>query len=105
MAVLHPNTEEFNNLIQGGELVVADFFATWCGPCKMLAPIIEELAENNSEDVKIVKIDVDENEELAITYNIQAVPTLIFFKNGEENQRVTGIIPKQNIQQIIDNNK
>ena len=105
MAVLHPNTEEFKELIQGNQLVVVDFFATWCGPCKMLAPIIEELAETNIEGVKIVKIDVDQNEELAISYNIQAVPTLIFFKNGEEIQRVTGIIPQQNIQQIIDNNK
>ena len=75
------NLEEFNATIKEGTVLV-DFFATWCGPCKMLSPVLEEVSEENN-NVTIVKVDVDEAGALAAQYGIQAVPTLILFKNGE----------------------
>ena len=75
------NKDEFDSAIKEG-LVLVDFFATWCGPCKMLSPVLEEVSEENS-NVTIVKVDVDEAGALAAQYGIQAVPTLILFKNGE----------------------
>ena len=74
------NRDEFNELIKEGTVLV-DFFATWCGPCKMLSPVLEELSEES--DVLIVKVDVDEAGPLAAQYGIQAVPTLMLFKNGQ----------------------
>ena len=75
------NKEEFDQLIKGGTVLV-DFFATWCGPCKMLSPVLEQVAEENP-DLTVLKIDVDEVGELAARYGVQAIPTLILFKNGE----------------------
>ena len=75
------NKEEFDNDIKQG-LVLVDFFATWCGPCKMLSPVLEEVSEE-SKDLLVLKIDVDEVGELAARYGIQAIPTLMLFKNGQ----------------------
>ena len=75
------NKEEFDAAIKEG-LVLVDFFATWCGPCKMLSPVLEEVA-NESPDLLVLKIDVDEVGELAARYGIQSIPTLMLFKNGE----------------------
>ena len=75
------NKEEFDNDIKQG-LVLVDFFATWCGPCKMLSPVLEEVSEEN-KDLLVLKIDVDEVGELAARYGIQAIPTLMLFKNGQ----------------------
>ncbi|MGL5414031.1 MAG: thioredoxin [Clostridium sp.] len=85
-------------------LVLVDFFATWCGPCKMLAPILEEL---NSElsDVKIVKIDVDESPETASAYGIQSIPTMKVFKDGKDMQTIVGFLPKEQIVAAIDQNR
>ena len=74
------NVVEYDELIKEG-VVLVDFFATWCGPCKMLSPVLEEVAEENP-NVNILKIDVDEVSELAVRYGIQAIPTLMLFKNG-----------------------
>ena len=89
------NRDEFNELIKEGTVLV-DFFATWCGPCKMLSPILEELSEES--DVLIVKVDVDEAGPLAAQYGIQAVPTLMLFKNG---QRVDVRMGYQNKNQLL----
>ena len=105
MALLHPNKEEFENLLKEKELLVVDFFATWSGPCKMLSPIIEQLSEKYDEGVRVAKIDVDENEELAVKYEIQAVPTIIFFKEGTEIGRVTGIVSLSNLQELVEKHK
>lgn len=105
MAVLHPNKEEFEELSNEKGLLLVDFFATWCGPCRILAPTIEELSENYSEGVKIAKIDIDENEELAILHNIQAVPTIILFKEGKELERFTGVASIEKLQEMIERNK
>ncbi|MGL4873458.1 MAG: thioredoxin [Clostridium sp.] len=77
-------------------LVLVDFFATWCGPCKMLAPILEELS-NELKDVKIVKVDVDESPETASTFGIQSIPTMKVFKDGKDMQTVVGFLPKDQI--------
>ena len=89
------NRDEFNELIKEGKVLV-DFFATWCGPCKMLSPVLEELS--NESDVLIVKVDVDEAGPLAAQYGIQAVPTLMLFKNG---QRVDVRMGYQNKNQLL----
>lgn len=82
--------QEFNNLVND-DFVLVDFYANWCGPCKMLSPVLEEL--ENSRGVKIVKVDVDKNEEVARTYGVMSIPTLIMFKNGELVDKKVGYIP------------
>ena len=77
------NTKEFKELINQEGLVLVDFFATWCGPCKMLMPVLEELQEELKDDVTIAKIDVDEESELAAEYRISSIPTLVLLKNGK----------------------
>ena len=81
-------------VIQSDKPVVVDFWATWCGPCKMIAPILEEVAAEMSDTVKITKLDVDNNTKTAGKYNIMSIPSLLFFKNGEVVDSVTGAIPK-----------
>lgn len=75
--------EKFNEMINGEQLTLVDFFATWCGPCKMMHPILEQLKEKMGDDIRILKVDVDKNEALSIQYRIQSVPTLMLFKKGE----------------------
>ena len=75
--------EKFNEMINGELLTLVDFFATWCGPCKMMHPILEQLKEKMGDDIRILKVDVDKNEALSMQYRIQSVPTLMLFKKGE----------------------
>jgi thioredoxin 1 len=81
-------------VLQSDMPVVVDFWATWCGPCKMIAPILEELANEMNGHVKITKLDVDSNNKTAGKYNIMSIPSLLFFKNGEVVDRVVGALPK-----------
>ena len=81
--------------------VVVDFWAEWCGPCRMIAPALEEIAGSLGEKVKIVKLNVDENPQTAAKYNIQSIPTLMIFKNGEMASRQIGAAPKQKLEQWI----
>ncbi|MCM1153249.1 MAG: thioredoxin [Muribaculum sp.] len=83
--------EKFEDLIKVKEPVLVDFFATWCGPCKMMHPILEELHSKVGENVKIYKIDIDKNEQLAAIYNVRSVPTLMIFKDGELKWRASGV--------------
>ncbi len=89
---------ELKELTKSGTVLV-DFFATWCGPCKMLAPVLEDLDKDPSFDVQIIKIDTDEAEEIAMEYRIQAIPTLILFKDGKAVKSQLGFMRKD---QIID---
>ena len=95
MAVIHGNEQNFNDLINE-ELVLVDFFAEWCGPCKMLGPVIEEVS-NEVPDVKIIKVNVDEHSNLAQRYGVMSIPTLILFNNGNIVKQNVGFIPKENI--------
>ena len=92
----------FNEVINSGKTVLVDFSATWCGPCKMMEPILKELANITGPDVKILKIDVDQNQQAAITYQIQSVPTLLIFKNGIVKWRQSGVVPAQQLKMIIE---
>lgn len=89
----------FNEQIKEG-VVLVDFFATWCGPCKMQAPVLEELKEDRS-DVKLVKIDVDQETEIARLYGVMSIPTLILFKDGKEVAKNVGFMPKELLVQWI----
>jgi len=93
---------KFNDLINSVKTFLVDFSAEWCGPCKMMAPILKELADMTSDDVKIVKVDVDKNQEAAMAYNVQAVPTLIIFKNGAVKWRESGVVPAQQLKNILE---
>ena len=87
------NSQEFDNTIESG-VVVVDFFATWCGPCKMLSPVIDELS-GELETVNFVKVDIDQSMDLAQKFKIVSVPTLKVFKNGEEVDTLMGFMPKE----------
>ena len=97
--------EEFKNeVLTSKDIVLVDFFATWCGPCKMLAPVLEKVAEENT-DVKIYKIDVDQDSNLAMDYDVEVVPTVVFMKDGKELDRITGFVDKTTIVEKIENYK
>ncbi len=88
-------------VLKSAEPVVVDFWAEWCGPCKMIAPALEELAGSMNGKVKIVKLNVDENPQTAAKYGIMSIPTLMLFKNGELASRQVGAAPKQKLEQWI----
>ncbi|MCR4994122.1 MAG: thioredoxin [Bacteroidales bacterium] len=93
--------EKFNEIINGNQLTLVDFFATWCGPCKMMHPVLEQLKENLGDAIRILKIDVDKNEPLSMTYRIQSVPTLMLFRGGEVLWRQSGAMPLTDLQSLI----
>ncbi len=91
------NSSEFSALLQEDKLLVVDFYATWCGPCKKLSPTLDEVSEEFAGQVNIVKVDVDESEDLALNYGIRSVPTVLFFKNGQLVDKFVGALPKSEI--------
>ena len=93
---------QFEQTISKG-LVIVDFFATWCGPCRMIAPILEQVAEQH-ENVVVCKVDVDENEDLARQFNIMSIPTILFFKDGMLVNKHIGLLSLDQFNQIIDQN-
>ncbi|MBP3807729.1 MAG: thioredoxin [Eubacterium sp.] len=101
MAVQRITSAEFDELVlKNDKPVFVDFFATWCGPCKMMEPVLEKASEE-VPDVDFVSIDTDEAEDLALSYGITNIPCMIFFKNGEEADRVVGAVPKQKIIDVV----
>lgn len=96
------NNDNFEELVLGANKpVLVDFWATWCGPCRMIAPVIEEIAEEN-DDIIVGKVNVDENPELCVKYGIVSIPTLIAFRNGEIIGQKLGAIPKANILEMFE---
>lgn len=102
MAVIHLTLENFEaEVIQSEKPVLVDFFAPWCGPCRMLSPIIEEIADQRS-DIKVCKVNTDEQEELAMRFGIMSIPTLIAFQNGEPIGTTMGVRPKAAILELFE---
>ena len=101
MAVLHLTKENFESeVLKSDKKVLVDFWATWCGPCQMVSPIIEELGEELT-DVKVCKVDVDKEPEISIQYNIMSIPTLIVFENGEIAKKTIGDCTKDEILDLL----
>ena len=101
MALIEVNKDNFEKeVLESEKLVLADFNANWCGPCKMLKPILEEVSTNN-DDIKIVSINIDEEEELSEKYNVSSIPCLVLFKKGNEVKRSIGLISKDEIENMI----
>lgn len=92
---------KFNDLINSEIPVLVDFFATWCGPCQMLMPVLKEVKDNMGERVKILKIDVDKNQELATQFQVRGVPTMVLFQNGKQIWRQSGVLTKDEIIRAI----
>jgi thioredoxin 1 len=91
----------FNDIINKGNLVLVDFFAEWCGPCKTLAPILKEAKSELGNAVSIIKIDVDKNQQLATQYQVRGVPTLVLFRNGRQVWRQSGIVMKNDLVNLV----
>lgn len=91
----------FQTIIASSPTVLVDFYADWCGPCKTLAPILKDLKEDLGDAIKIVKIDVDKNQPLAAKYQVRGVPTMILYKEGKQVWRQSGVVPKEQLKQVI----
>ncbi len=78
--------------------VLVDFWAPWCGPCRMVAPVVEEIAKERGEDLKVVKLNIDENQQTAVTFNVMSIPTLMLFRNGQQVKTVIGAYPKKKLE-------
>ncbi|MCR5130929.1 MAG: thioredoxin [Prevotella sp.] len=93
--------EKFSEIINSNQLTLVDFFATWCGPCKMMHPVLKDLKDNFGDSIRIIKLDVDKNPSLSITYRVQSVPTLMLFRNGEVLWRQSGAMSLNDLASLI----
>lgn len=91
----------FNNIIQSDKPVLVDFFATWCGPCQTLAPILKQVKDNMGDRISIIKIDVDKNQQIAAQYQVRGVPTMILFQNGKQLWRQSGVLSSSDLIKVI----
>jgi thioredoxin 1 len=97
-ATIDLNESNFENEVtKSDKPVIVDFWAEWCGPCKLIAPLLDEIAKEKSDSVKVAKVNVDQNQSLSFKYNIRAIPSLLFFKNGQLRDQVTGMMSKKDL--------
>ncbi len=102
MSFVNLNSENFTKeVLEEEKPVLIDFWADWCSPCKMMAPVVEEISESMSDTVKVCKVNIDENEELAEEYGIMSIPTFIVIKNGKETGRTVGVQSKEELLKIL----
>lgn len=102
--MLHFTKDGFDKVLSQGKLMMVDFWASWCGPCRMLGPVIEQL-DNQYPDVVVGKVNVDDEQELAMRYGVMSIPTVIFFKDGKEIDRKVGVMPPEAFVQVLEANK
>ncbi len=102
--IVNLNGGNFSEVTSGDQPVLVDFWATWCGPCRMVGPILEEIAEEQGGKLTIGKVNVDENQDLANQYQVQSIPTFILFKGGEPKDRMMGAMPKGAFEKFIEKN-
>ena len=103
--ILHTSDEGFDtDVLQSDKPVLVDYWAEWCGPCKMIAPILEEVASEYGEKIRVCKMNIDENQETPPRYGIRGIPTLILFKNGEVEATKVGALSKTQLQSFLDDN-
>ena len=101
MDILRVTSQNFEEeVLKSDKTVLVDFYADWCGPCKMLSPIVDEVAKEMSE-IKVVKVNVDEAQDLAMNYQVMSIPTLVVIKNGKEAKRSVGLIDKSEIKNLV----
>lgn len=102
MAILHLTSETFQKeVLESKETVIVDFWASWCGPCKALAPILDEVEAELTGNIKIAKVNIDEQEELAAKFRVMSIPTILVFKNGEIANKSVGLVSKDKILELI----
>ena len=100
--VIHVTDDSFQEVVLNSDKpVLVDFWASWCGPCLALTPVIDELAEEMSEQIKICKLNVDENQKTAMQYGIKGIPTILFFKDGKVVEQSVGLVPKEHLKELI----
>ncbi len=101
--VIHVTDDNFQEIVLDSDKpVVVDFWASWCGPCLALAPVIDDIAEEYADTIKICKLNVDENQKTAMQYGIKGIPTILFFKNGNVVEQSVGLVPKEQLKELID---
>ena len=99
--IIEVNSEKFENeVLKSEKIVLIDFYAEWCGPCQMLSPIVEQVA-NENDNIKVVKINVDNAQDIAMDYGVMSIPTLVVIKDGKEANRVVGLVSKSEIERMI----
>jgi thioredoxin len=99
---IHLTEQNYDEALLAAEgLVMVDFWAEWCGPCRTIAPVLQELAEDSDGDVTLMKVNVDENSALAARYDIRSIPTILFVKDGEVVERVVGAVPRATLEKIV----
>ena len=104
MAIKHVKTSEFDEIMDAAPLAMVDFWASWCGPCKMLSPTVEALAEQYEGKALVCKVNVDEEPDLARRFGVMSIPTVVFLKNGREFDRQVGLMPAEAFTQVLDKN-